>query len=264
MSGGATNCSNAGWGGETGQTGTPAAEGAWGGLGSFGDKEGLSGTINKNMRPQSGTCSEQQALDCINSLGRWVEETCYCDHSIGPHTPIVIDIEGNGFSLTSAAEGVYFDLNADGAAEHLSWTAQASDDAFLALDLNENGMIDSGAELFGNDTPQPPSPSPNGFTALAQFDREENGGNGNGIIDAGDAVYVRLLLWPDTNHNGKSDPAELRPLAQSGLKAISLDYQRSNRRDEYGNRFFYRSKIQVAKGSSAEHWAYDIFLVLGS
>ena len=181
-----------------------------------------------------------------------------------PESPIIVDLDGNGYSLTDAVHGVNFDLNADGPAERLSWTSPGSDDAFLSLDLNQNGMIDSGAELFGNYTPQPQSASPNGFAALAEFDKEANGGDGNGIIDAGDAVYSRLLLWQDTNHNGRSDAGELRTLFKSGVNGISLDYQRSNRRDEYGNLFYYRSRIQVAKRTSVERWAYDVFLVSGS
>lgn len=259
LSGGASICLNNGFGGNTGAKGLPAGNGAAGAPGAVGERPGKNGALNLIPR---NTCLNVEDCSAYGDPPMiWKGyPVCQCERR---SSPILFDIDGNGFSMTDAAHGVNFDLNADGPTERLSWTAAGSDDAFLSLDLNQNGMIDSGAELFGNYTPQPPSASPNGFIALAEFDKEENGGNGNGIIDSGDAVYARLLLWQDTNHNGKSDNGELGSLAQSGIMAISLDYQRSNRRDEYDNLFYYRSKIQVAKRSSIEHWAYDVFFVPG-
>lgn len=96
-----------------------------------------------------------------------------------------------------------FDLNADGSKEQISFASNAG---FLALDLNKNGKIDDGRELFGPSTN-------NGFAELQKYDVDHNG-----WIDENDPVYEKLQVWS----KDASGADQLLNLKQAQVGALCL------------------------------------------
>jgi hypothetical protein len=194
-----------------------------------------------------------QSDDCDVANSMWTTSTesfydpyceaycpTYCTGSIceGHPSPILIDLENDGIHLTGLDDPVWFDIDADGALDLLSWTDRS--EGLLALDRNGNGTIDNGGELFGNVTRLSNGTRPlNGYQALAELDSWIFNGNGDGHLDAADPAFSSLLLWTDQNHDGISQPEELQAVDQAGVRRIDLEYRRNRRIDRHGNLFAF-------------------------
>lgn len=208
--------------------------------------------------PQS--CPEPPSPDYCGEGELWNPDICRCQIS-----PIIIDTSGNGYDLTNPDQGTQFRFSPTSRIVEASWTAARSDESFLVLDRNGNGTIDDGSELFGSTTPMPDGTrSANGFVALAGLEQDPAFGPSHvdGVIDARDAVYAQLRLWTDRNHNGISEPDELRALSDVGLLSIDTDAKPSGRRDEHGNRFALaaKSRWRVGNGAVSTRFVFDVWL----
>ncbi|HEV7893827.1 MAG TPA: hypothetical protein VGP08_24635 [Pyrinomonadaceae bacterium] len=73
--------------------------------------------------PEGGTGS-CQPVQCFDGKS-FDMSTCTCRYP----SPVLADFAGDGFRMTGAEGGVTFDINKDGSAERLSWTAAGSDDS---------------------------------------------------------------------------------------------------------------------------------------
>ena len=125
------------------------------------------------------------------------------------YDPLVLDLDGDGFEVTAREYSqVYFDFESTGFAKQTGWVG--GDDALLTRDVNGNGIIDDGSELFGNR-------SQSGFAELGSLDS-----NSDGLINSSDAEFGSLRIWRDLNQDGVSQANELMTLADAGIASISL------------------------------------------
>lgn len=153
----------------------------------------------------------------VSADGWWVVESDYvaglldakqAADTVADTDPIVLDGGGDGVRI--GVGQIDFDLDADGVAERLPWTA--STDPVLVLDRNGDGRIANGTELFTL-TAQSTGARP----ALATLDS-----NGDGKLDATDKQWSALRLWADRNQDAYASAGELSSLADLGIQSINL------------------------------------------
>jgi len=126
-------------------------------------------------------------------------------------SPIALDMDGNGIHTTALIDSKgTFDLLGNGHAVNSGWLS--SGDAFLAIDNNSNGKIDSISEMFGGN-------KGDGFAKLASFDT-----NHDGLVDAKDADFGKLLVWQDLNGDHATDAGELRTLGEAGIASLNVGF----------------------------------------
>jgi len=118
--------------------------------------------------------------------------------------PLVINFDGLGAQLSQTKFS--FDLDSDGTEEQLASLKTGS--GFLALDRNNDGIINNGSELFGPSTGR-------GFAELAAYDED-----GNQFIDEADSIYHQLRIWM-TNEDGST---QLMALGDKNIGAIYLGH----------------------------------------
>jgi len=166
-------------------------------------------------------------------------------------TPLVLDLNGDGVHTLSIAQGTTFDLNADGKLDNVGWVA--SGDGFLVRDVNQDGVINNGTELFGSSTVLGNgSKASDGFLALADMDT-----NKDGVVDAHDAGFSSLKVWVDGNADGISQSNELLSLESLGITKINLSADKTAVLDQ-GNFVGLSSSFETSDG--VLHQVADVWL----
>jgi len=134
-------------------------------------------------------------------------------------SPMVLDLNGDGIQTLSLDQGTVFDLLGNGQPLKTGWVAPG--DGLLARDLNQDGQITSGKELFGEGTVLGTGQrAKDGFEALAELDS-----NKDGVINWQDVDFAKLMVWQDADADGVSDAGELKSLAQAGVTQLNLAHQ---------------------------------------
>jgi len=160
--------------------------------------------------------------------------------------PLILDLDGDGIETTNVKYGAYFDHDGNGLAEQTGLAAP--DDGLLVRDIDGNGTIDSGKELFGDQTVlKNGSNAGNGFQALADLDD-----NLDGKIDINDAAFLQLKAWQDIDGDGYSSAGELKGLSDVGITAIYLNSTPSTFTDPEGNTQTRIGSFEKADGTTGQ------------
>jgi Ca2+-binding RTX toxin-like protein len=197
--------------------------------GSDGTKYELSGTTLKVTLKSGETITITAFSNCDGGINL-KDKRPDVDQAECQRDPLIIDLDGDRNVVTELFDSwAYFDLNNDGFQEHVAWAMPS--DGLLVRDLNGNGRIDDGSELFGSGRVETqfgrPAPAgTEGFAELSTLDSD-----GDKMISALDTAFSTLLVWVDANGDAVTDEGELKTLAELGLVSISLITRASDNLD---------------------------------
>ncbi|AJC48228.1 hypothetical protein IB642_04910 [Allofrancisella guangzhouensis] len=159
--------------------------------------------------------------------------------------PLTFDLDGDGIETIAVEDGVLFDHAGHSVKHGTGWVS--ADDGLLVRDIDGNGTIDSGRELFGDNTiKEDGSIASNGFDALRELDT-----NADGVFDIKDEEFEKLQIWQDKNQDGISQQDELSSLSEAGIKEINLNATRVVRNTAAGN-ITHISSFTKTDGTTAE------------
>ena len=159
-------------------------------------------------------------------------------------SPLILDLNGDGVSTIAMSAGVHFDQNNNRFAELSGWVAPT--DGLLVRDLNGNGQIDGGYELFGDNTLLANGQkAANGFASLSELDI-----NLDGVVDSIETSAAGVMIWKDVNQNGITDAGELLTLNQAGVSSLATGYTATSTVDAQGNTIGLTGSYTATDGTS--------------
>lgn len=174
-------------------------------------------------------------------------------------SPIILDLDGDGVETKAVNRGAYFDHDGNGYAESTGWVG--ADDGLLVRDVDGSGYIDTGSELFGNNTKLANGQkAANGFEALKDLDAVANGGNADGKLDSNDAAWASLKVWKDANGDGYHSDGEVISLQDAGVQSINIAYTNSTQVDANGNAHQQLGSFTKTDGTTAQ--ANDVWFAV--
>lgn len=182
--------------------------------------------------------------------------TWYCTSSTNDRyectTPLVLVFDSAPVKFESSTRAFAF---APGKPVQSDWPSAVT--PWLARDVNGNGRIDDGSELFGSNTKTPGGVAKHGFEALAVLDE-----NRDGVVDAKDPQFASLRVWRDVNGDRVSQPEELTSLASERVQSLSLSFSNQPRCDLRGNCERERSTFSFGEGRQGS--LVDVYLRVSS
>jgi serine-aspartate repeat-containing protein C/D/E len=221
----------------------------------------ISDSYNVQTWKEEVSMGGKKAIDSSTALGEGNEsftleiahaEGCVIDRGHMPitivdnapykwHSPLAIDLNGDGIKTLSIDKGIEFDLFSTGTKNSVGWISRK--DGLLAIDNDGNGQIDNGNELFGGGVGD-------GFAKLDSFDT-----NRDGLVDANDQGFESLKIWRDGNSNGVTDRSELQALAVFGISSLNVEhiaYDQAAQLDKRGNILGERGSVNTIDGKSLD------------